>query len=61
MENNFKDIEKKLQAFFEEQLQRLSGIDPIKHATQEVLTAQLNQIIEKNQKSILAKYFQDHI
>jgi len=50
MENNFKDIEKKLQAFFEEQLQRLSGIDPIKHATQEVLTAQLNQIIERNQK-----------
>ena len=50
MENNFKDIEKRLQAFFEEQLQRLSGIDPIKHATQEVLTAQLNKIIEKNQK-----------
>ena len=50
MENNFKDIEKKLQSFFEEQLQRLSGIDPIKHATQEVLTAQINQIIERNQK-----------
>jgi len=50
MENNFKDIEKKLQSFFEEQLQRLSGIDPIKHATQEVLIAQLNQIIERNQK-----------
>ena len=50
MENNFKDIEKKLQAFFEEQLQRLSGIDPIKHATQEILTAQFSQIIERDKK-----------
>ena len=57
MENNFNDIEKKLQAFFEEQLQRLSGIDPIKHATREVLTAQINQIIEHNQKSFSPNIF----
>ncbi len=50
MENNFKDIEKRLRVFFEEHLQRLSGIDPIKCATEEVLKAQLSQIKELNQK-----------
>ena len=50
MRNNFKEIEKKLQSFFEEHLQRLSGADPIKLATQKVLSAQMNQIVERNQK-----------
>lgn len=50
MRNNFKAIEKKLQSFFEEQLQLLSGADPIKLATQEVLSAQMSQTVEKNQK-----------
>jgi hypothetical protein len=57
MENNINEIEKKLQAFFEDQLQRLSGADPIKYATQEVLAAQINQIIEKNQKSYSPNIF----
>jgi hypothetical protein len=57
MENNFKDIEKRLQAFFEEQLQRLSGIDPIKHATQEILTAQISQITERNHKKYSPNIF----
>jgi hypothetical protein len=57
MRNNIKEIEKKLQSFFEDQLQRLSGIDPIKNATQEVLSAQLNQIVEKNQKKYSPNIF----
>ena len=50
MSNNLKEIEKRLQSFFEEQVQRLSGVDPIKLATLEVLSAQMSQIVEKNQK-----------
>ncbi|MDP2965451.1 MAG: FHA domain-containing protein [Pelolinea sp.] len=50
MRNNLQEIEKKLQSFFEEQLQLLSGADPIKLATREMLTAQMSQIVEKNQK-----------
>ena len=50
MEINIKDIEKKLRTFFEEQLQRLGGVDPIKNATHEVLAAQINQFVEKNEK-----------
>ncbi len=57
MENNIIDIEKKLQSFFEEQLQRLSGLDPIKHATQEILAAQFNQTIEQNQKKYSPNIF----
>lgn len=57
MRNNIKDIEKKLQSFFEDQLQRLSGADPIKYATHEVLTAQINQIVEKNHKRFSPNIF----
>jgi hypothetical protein len=51
MRNNLQEIEKKLQSFFEEKLQLLSGVNPIKLATREIIAAQSNQIIEKNQKS----------
>lgn len=57
MRNNIKEIEKKLQSFFEDQLQRLGGQDPIKYATHEVLTAQINQIVEKNQKKYSPNIF----
>jgi hypothetical protein len=57
MRNNIKEIEKKLQAFFEEQLQRLSGSDPLKLATREVLTSQMDQIVEKNKKRFSPNIF----
>ena len=50
MRNNFTEIEKRIQSFFEDQLQKLSGTDPIRIAARDVLTAQLDHIIAKNQK-----------
>lgn len=57
MRNNFKEIEKKLQAFFEERLQRLNEADPIKLATKEVLSAEVSQFVEKNQKRFAPNIF----
>src|SRR4030042_2311501 len=57
MSNNFKEIEKRIQSFFEDQLQKLSGTDPIRTAARDVLTAQVDHIIEKNQKKYSPNIF----